>query len=59
MEMFKTAAGINIVHVAYRGGGPQLNDLIGGHIKIGVIGLPPALEHIKSGNLRAIAAVEE
>jgi tripartite-type tricarboxylate transporter receptor subunit TctC len=59
MEMFKTAAGIDIVHVAYRGGAPQLNDLIGGHIKIGVIGLPPALELIKSGQLTAIAAVED
>ena len=59
MELFKSAAGIDIVHVAYRGGGPQLNDLIGGHIKIGVIGLPPALEHIKSGRLMALAAVED
>src|SRR5262245_16941244 len=58
MELFKTAAGIDIVHVAYRGGAPQLNDLIGGHIKIGVIGLPPALELIKSGHLTALAAVE-
>src|SRR5262245_45304031 len=59
MEMFKAVAKIDIRHVAYRGGNPQLNDLVGGHIKIGVIGLPPALEHIKAGNLRALAMVEE
>jgi tripartite-type tricarboxylate transporter receptor subunit TctC len=59
MEMFKSVAKIDIRHVAYRGGNPQLNDLVGGHIKIGVIGLPPALEHVKAGTLRALAMVEE
>src|SRR5262249_10829821 len=58
MEMFKAAAGVDIAHVAYRGGGPQLNDLIAGHIKIGSIGLPPALQYIQSGQLKALAAVE-
>jgi len=43
MELFKSAAGIDIVHIPYKGGAPQLNDLIGGHILIGSIGLPPAL----------------
>jgi tripartite-type tricarboxylate transporter receptor subunit TctC len=59
MEMFKAVAKVDIRHVAYRGGNPQLNDLVGGHIKIGVIGLPPALEHVKAGTLRALAMVEE
>jgi len=59
MEMFKAVAKVDIRHVAYRGGNPQLNDLVGGHIKIGVIGLPPAQEHIKAGTLRALAMVEE
>jgi tripartite-type tricarboxylate transporter receptor subunit TctC len=58
MEMFKVAAKLDIRHVPYRGGSPQLNDLVGGHIKIGVIGLPPALEHIKAGTLRGLAMVE-
>ena len=55
MELFKLAAGIDIVHVPYRGGAPQLNDLIGGHILIGSIGLPPALPHIQTGKLRPLA----
>ena len=59
MEMFKAVAKLDIKHVPYRGGNPQLNDLVGGHIKIGVIGLPPVLEHVKAGTLRALAMVEE
>jgi tripartite-type tricarboxylate transporter receptor subunit TctC len=55
MELFKSAAGIDIVHVPYKGGAPQLNDLVGGHILIGSIGLPPALPHIATGKLRALA----
>ena len=58
MELFKLAAGIDIVHVPYKGGSPQLNDLIGGHILIGSIGLPPALPHIGAGKLRALAATD-
>ena len=58
MELFKLKAGIDIVHVPYKGGAPQLNDLIGGHILIGSIGLPPALPHIETGTLRALAGTE-
>jgi tripartite-type tricarboxylate transporter receptor subunit TctC len=58
MELFKLKAGIDIVHVAYKGGAPQLNDLLGGHILIGSIGLPPALPHIETGKLRALAGTE-
>jgi tripartite-type tricarboxylate transporter receptor subunit TctC len=58
MELFKLAAAIDIVHVPYRGGAPQLNDLIGGHILIGAIGLPPALQHIETGKLRALAVTD-
>ena len=55
MELFKMQAGVNIQHVPYKGGAQQLNDLLGGHIKIGSIGLPPALPHIQTGILRALA----
>jgi tripartite-type tricarboxylate transporter receptor subunit TctC len=58
MELFKLAAGLDIVHVPYRGGAPQLNDLVGGHILIGSIGLPPALPHIETGKLRALAVTD-
>jgi len=58
MELFKLAAGVDLVHVPYKGGAPQLNDLIGGHILIGSIGLPPALPHIETGKLRALAVTD-
>jgi tripartite-type tricarboxylate transporter receptor subunit TctC len=58
MELFKLKAGIDIAHVPYKGGAPQLNDLLGGHILIGSIGLPPALPHIETGKLRALAGTE-
>lgn len=58
MELFKSKAGLNIQHVPYKGGSQQLTDLLGGHIKIGSIGLPPALPNIQSGNLRAIAVTD-
>jgi tripartite-type tricarboxylate transporter receptor subunit TctC len=58
MELFKLAAKVDIVHVPYRGGAPQLNDLVGGHILVGAIGLPPALPHIAAGRLRALAVTD-
>jgi tripartite-type tricarboxylate transporter receptor subunit TctC len=58
MELFKLAAGVELTHVPYRGGAPQLNDLLGGHILIGSIGLPPALPHIETGKLRALAVTD-
>jgi len=58
MELFKLAAGVELTHVPYRGGAPQLNDLLGGHILIGSIGLPPALPHIETGRLRALAVTD-
>lgn len=58
MEMFKSIAKLDMPHVPYRGGAPQLNDLLAGHIKIGVVGLPPVLPHLNAGKLRALAVVE-
>lgn len=59
MELFKSIAKFDLPHVPYRGGAPQLNDLVGGHIKVGAIGLPPVLPHLNSGVLRALAVVED
>jgi tripartite-type tricarboxylate transporter receptor subunit TctC len=55
MELFKQATGLDILHVPYNGGGPQLTDLLAGRIALGSIGLPPVLPHVESGRLRAIA----
>src|SRR5580700_6352518 len=54
-ELFKTMARIDIVHVPYRGSGPAMNDLIGGHIQMFFDLLPASLPQIESGKVRALA----
>jgi tripartite-type tricarboxylate transporter receptor subunit TctC len=54
-ELFKAMAGVDMTHVPYRGAGPATADLLGGQVQIMFIGLPPSLEHIRSGRLRALA----
>jgi tripartite-type tricarboxylate transporter receptor subunit TctC len=53
-ELFKSMAGINIVHVPYRGTGPALVDLMAGHIQLFFDLLPTSLPQIKAGKARAI-----
>jgi tripartite-type tricarboxylate transporter receptor subunit TctC len=55
MEEFKMRAGIDLVHVPYRGAAPAVIDLIDGHVQAGLINLSGVLPYIKSGQLRAIA----
>jgi Tripartite tricarboxylate transporter family receptor len=54
-EYFKKIAGIDVQHVAYRGAGPAVQDAVAGQVPITVSGLPPVMELIKSGTLRAVA----
>lgn len=54
-EMFKQAAKVDMVHVPYKGGAPAMIDVLSGEVPLGIFGLAPALPHIKSGKLRAIA----
>jgi tripartite-type tricarboxylate transporter receptor subunit TctC len=54
-EYLKLVAGIDIIHVPYRGTGPQLQDLLAGRTDASNAGLPALIAHIKSGKLRAIA----
>jgi tripartite-type tricarboxylate transporter receptor subunit TctC len=54
-ELFKTMAHVDIVHVPYRGSGPAMNDLIGGHIQMFFDLLPASLPQIESGKVRALA----
>ena len=54
-EMFKSMAGIEIVHVPYKGGGPAVTDLIGGQVQLTIISAVAVLPHVKSGKLRALA----
>jgi tripartite-type tricarboxylate transporter receptor subunit TctC len=54
-ELFKMMAGVNVVHVPYRGSGPALVDLLGGQVQVMFDALPPSMEHIRTGKLRALA----
>jgi tripartite-type tricarboxylate transporter receptor subunit TctC len=54
-ELFKTATGINTVHVPYRGSAPMLTDLLGGQVAAAFDNLPASVEHIRAGRLRALA----
>jgi len=54
-EQFKALAGINIVHIAYKGSSQSLTDLMGGQIQFIFDNLLTSLPHIKSGKLRALA----
>lgn len=55
MELLKVSSGISIAHIPYKGGGPALNDAIGGVVPILIINFDTALPHVKSGRLRAMA----
>ena len=48
-------AGVNLVHVPYRGGGPALTDLLGGQVQVMFPGTVSSIEYIKAGRLRALA----
>jgi tripartite-type tricarboxylate transporter receptor subunit TctC len=54
-ELLKMMAGVNMVHVPYRGGGPALTDLLGGQVQVVFIGFIAAIEYIRTGRLRALA----
>jgi tripartite-type tricarboxylate transporter receptor subunit TctC len=54
-EMFKMMAGVNMVHVPYRGSVPALTDLISGQVQVMFDNLPSSIEHIRAGMIRALA----
>ncbi|KQT84010.1 tripartite tricarboxylate transporter substrate binding protein [Aurantimonas sp. Leaf443] len=54
-ELFKSMAGVDMVHVPYQGSGPALVDAISGAVPINFDNLPSSTEHIRSGQLRALA----
>lgn len=55
LEMFRHMAGVKINHIPYRGGGPALNDLIGGQVKFFFSNGAASMGHVKGGAVRAIA----
>jgi tripartite-type tricarboxylate transporter receptor subunit TctC len=53
-EMFKTMAGVNLLHVPYKGAAQQLTDLVAGHVALTFATAPSAVPFIRSGQMRAI-----
>jgi tripartite-type tricarboxylate transporter receptor subunit TctC len=54
-ELFKMMTGVNLIHVPYRGAPQALTDLVGGQVQVSFDPLPPAIELIRSGKVRALA----
>ena len=54
IEYFKLATGTDIIHVPYKGTAPAVTDLLGGQVTMTMTGLPPLIEHIRAGKLRAL-----
>ena len=55
IEYLKLAMKVPLSHVPYKGTGPMLQDLLGGRTDMSAAGVPPLIQHVKSGKLRAIA----
>ncbi len=58
-ELFRAAAGIDIVHVPYRGAAPAVQDLLAGQVQMVVLDVSVLLPHIRSGNIKALAATSK
>src|SRR5262245_57376321 len=54
-ELFKTMAGVDMLHVPYRGTAPSLTDLLGGQVQVTFTSLSSVIEYIRAGRLRALA----
>jgi tripartite-type tricarboxylate transporter receptor subunit TctC len=55
MEMFQAATGTRMVQIPYKGGGPAVNELAGGHVQLGINAVPSVAAHIKAGKLVPLA----
>ena len=55
VESFKIAAGVNILHVPYKGAAPAVIDLLGGQVQLAILDMPILIPHVKAGKLRALA----
>jgi tripartite-type tricarboxylate transporter receptor subunit TctC len=58
-EMFKSAAGVDMVHLPFKGNAEAMNALLGGHVKIYFAQVPAVLQHVKAGAIRALAVTTD
>jgi tripartite-type tricarboxylate transporter receptor subunit TctC len=54
-ETIRREAGIEMTHIPYKGGGQAIGDVVGGQVKLGVLGMAPVLPHYKAGKLKILA----
>lgn len=55
MEMFQAATGTRMVQIPYKGGAPAVNELVGGHVQLGINAVPSVVQQIKAGKLTPLA----
>ena len=53
-ELFASMAGIKVTHIPYKGGGPNLNAILGGEIKLSIASVPASLGHVRAGRVKAL-----
>jgi tripartite-type tricarboxylate transporter receptor subunit TctC len=58
-ELFKLKAGVDIVHIPYKGGGPAVTDTLGGQVQLLFVSIPAALQYVKAGRLKALAVTSD
>jgi tripartite-type tricarboxylate transporter receptor subunit TctC len=58
-ELFKSMAGVDMVHVPYKGGAPALNDLLGGQVSMIIENMPQLLPQVRAGKIRALAVTSQ
>ena len=58
-ELFKSMAGIQMLHIPYKGAGPAINDLLGGHVAVAFVSFTSVVAHLKANRLRALAITSD
>ena len=58
-ESLNAIAKIDLPHIPYKGAAPAVNDLLGGQVPLGIVGMPPTVAHAKSGKLRILAVTSD
>src|SRR5215471_11590834 len=58
-ELLKLKAGIDMVHVPYKGGGPAIADTLGGQVQLAFVTLPAAIQYVRAGKLKALAIASD